>query len=159
MSYERPNETELAKRHRWFAVETNNESWRTTEREALTEEEKTDLLLTSCASAYHWRKVGTEHNRAHADLLLARVHALRGEGVEAMRYAQAAETYFTGRSSEPWELAFLHAVLANAAAASGDSVLHKEHYQQAQKIGEGLGDGDREIFLKTFNRMPAPSEK
>lgn len=148
---------EAEKWHRYFAVEANNRAWRLADLADITEEERTEAFRTAYASAYHWSAVGTEHNRAHAELLLARVHVLIREPEPALRYAHAAHQYFTGRASENWELAFAHAAMADASALGGDSAPHRQHYEQAHALGQQLDEEDRKIFLLTFNRVPRPS--
>jgi hypothetical protein len=57
---------------------------------------------------------------------------------------------------QPWELAFAHAIMADAASASGDRQLHAEHYEKARSLGERLIDEDKDLFLATFDRIPVP---
>ena len=154
---EQPSEQDVRMWHRWFAVEANNLAWTLSGRANLGVQEKTELVYAAYASAYHWSKVGTEEHMARAELLLGRVHALLGQGDLAMRCATAAFRSITSRESEPWEVAFAHAILANAAAASGDHQAHGEHYAQARALGEGLTDvQDKSLFFATFNLIPAP---
>ncbi len=147
---------EAEKWHRYFAVEANNRAWRLTELAAITEEQRHEAFRTAYASAYHWFAVGTEHNRAHAELLIARVHVLMREPKPALRYATSSYLYFTGRASEKWELAFAHAAMADACALGGDPASHRQHYEQASSLGQQLNEEDRKIFLLTFNQVPRP---
>ena len=57
-------------------------------------------------------------------------------------YADAREAYdfVMGRDSPAWEVAFAHAVLANAAHAAGDRALHARHYEMAHAEGTALPD-------------------
>jgi hypothetical protein len=143
--------------HRRFAVDANNRAWALSEREGHSTEDERELMCAAYAAAHHWSKIGTAEERAHADLLLGRVHALLGHGELAMRCARAAFDAIGSRQSAPWKLAFAHAVLADAARASGDRQLHALHYAEANALGSGLADpDDRQIFLATFSRIPAP---
>jgi hypothetical protein len=143
--------------HRRFAVEANNLAWRLSEKTELAADEKTELLYAAYAAAHHWSKIGTEQHIARAELLLGRIHALLGYGDLAMKFATAAFDSIVSRNSERWELAFAHAILADAAAASGDSQLHAKHYTEAKLAGESLVDTeDRDIFLATFRLIPPP---
>ena len=145
--------------HRKFAVEANNRAWGLSEKPDLTGPEKKELLYAAYAAAHHWSKVGREENFARADLLLGRVHAILGHGALAIEFATEAFNSITSRHSERWEVAFAHAVLANAAAVSGNSELHVAHYDRARGIGEQLEDPeDKEIFLATFRLIPAPAQ-
>ena len=152
------NEQDVATWLRRFAVESNNRAWQLSEAEARSSAEDQEMLEAAHAAAYHWRKVGTAVHAARADMLLAHVHALLGHGAIAMPYAQASFASVTSRESPDWELAFAHAVLANAAFAAADAPLHAHHYALAQKIGSGLANAeDRTIFEATFSRIPDPN--
>jgi hypothetical protein len=128
------------------------------EKPELTSEERTELLDAAHAAAHHWRRIGTAGQVAQADLLLGRAHAIVGNGTLARKFAKAALDFTTSRSSSPWELALAHAIMADAAAASGDAPFHAQHYEKAKALGEGLAGEDRDLFLATFNRVPRPRE-
>lgn len=139
----------------WNA-DRRNRAWELSEKPGLTGPEQTELLDAAHAAAHHWRKVGTEAQVALADLLLGRVHARLGQGELAMKFAAAALEATLSCQSQPWELAFAHAVLADAAAVSGDAALHASHYEEARALGEDLTGQDRELFLATFDLIPVP---
>ena len=153
-----PSDDEIRKWHRRFGIDANNRGWALAESTTRTPAETDEMLHVAHAAAWHWSKVGTPHNAALADVLLAQVHALVGEGIPALRHAQAAYGYFSGRESAPWELAFAHAVLAHAAHAAGDDVLHRDHFAKARELGQALPDAeDRAIFDATFRTIPGPA--
>lgn len=138
-------------------MEANNRAWGLSEKPELTSAEKSELLHAAHAAAHHWSKIGTSAQVAQSDLLLGRVHALLGHGDLAVGFATTAFQSITSSDSAPWEIAFAHAILANAGDASGDSQLHSEHYAQAKAMGESLKDPeDKELFLATFDLIPAP---
>lgn len=148
---------ELNKWQRRFAVECNNRAWRLSEQPARSAAEDDEMLAAAYAAAYHWSKVGTALHAARAKMLLAHVLALTGQGAAAMANAQASFDYVIHHDSPAWEIAFAHAILANAAAASGDAHLHRRHYDVARGLGERLPDPDeRRIFSATFARVPKP---
>lgn len=154
---DRPTAEELQQRHRWCAVEANNRAWALSEQPELSVAEQDELLDAAHAAADHWKKVGTPTQVAHANVLLGRAHARLGHGALAMRFATAAFEALASLESAPWEMAFAHAILANAGAASKDSRVHAEHYAQAKVLGEGLADPqDRKVFQATFDRIPVP---
>ena len=148
---------EIAEWHRWFGVECNNRAWVLAESRIRTPADTDEMLAAAHAAAWHWSAVGTEVNRVRAAMLLAHVLALAGEGDRARQHARAAYDFITSRESPEWEVAFAHAVLANAAAASRDSSAHAEHYAQARRIGAGLPEGEREVFDRTFRVIPVPA--
>jgi hypothetical protein len=151
------NAEELAKSHRWHAIECNNRAWQLAEQETRNAEEDAEMLDAAHAAAFHWRKVGTELNAARAAMLLAQVHALLRSGVLAMNYARQSHAYFTSHETADWELAFSHAILAHAAWAAGDAALHKEQYETAESLGEAIASAEeKEIFLATFRSVTKP---
>jgi hypothetical protein len=153
---EEPNEEDLRKWHRWFAVECNNDAWRLSEAASRSAAEDAEMLNAAHAAAFHWNQVGTELNVALAETLLGHVHALLGHGELAMRYAQSSFDFVTLRDSPDWEVAFAHAILAHAAFAAGDGDTHARHYALAKETAERLGDEDRNIFDATFRQVPIP---
>jgi hypothetical protein len=147
---------EISRSHRWHAIECNNLGWRLSDDASRTSSEDEEMLNAAHASAYHWSKVGTELHQARAKMLLAHVHATLGLGPSALTYAQQSYDEISAHQPPDWEVAFLHAVLAHAAFAAGEGDLHQHHYRKAQECGEAIADPeDKEIFLKTFHRIPA----
>jgi hypothetical protein len=156
---EQPTEEDVRRWHRTFAVDANNRAWALAEKAELAADELTELLYAAYASAHHWSKIGTEQNTSRAQLLLGRAHALLGQGALSMLYARAAFDSLMSRGGEPWEMAFAHAIMANAAFVSGDLPLHAQHYAQAKAVGESLLDEeDRSSFLATFHLIPSPDD-
>jgi len=153
---ERPAADDIAKWHRWFAIECNNRAWQLAEQADRSARETDEMLETAHAAALHWRAVGTELHVIRARLLLAHVLALVDDRL-AMAHARASFDHLTSRSRPDWELAFAHAVLANAARVSGERTLHERHYREAARLGDAIaGAEDKRIFMASFVRIPAP---
>jgi len=73
------------------------------------------------------------------------------------RDTSASFAYVTSHDSAEWELAFAHAVLANAASAAKNTETHLHHYALAKEMGRALSDAeDREMFEATFCHVPPP---
>ncbi len=153
---ENPTEEELRKWNRYFGVEGNNRAWRLTEQETRTPAEAEEMLQAAHTAAWHWSMVGTELNRARADMLLGRVYTLLGNAEQAMRYARSSFDFVTSRETPDWELAFANAVLAHAAAVSQDHALHSLHYARADELSAALGAEDLTIYHATFRHIPPP---
>ena len=114
------------------------------------------MLDAAHAARLHWR-VGDELNAARADMLLAHAHAKVGRPDLALRYARRSYDYLMSVESPDWEVAFAHAILANAARAAGDAALHAHHYAQAERAGAAIADDeDRRIFEASFGLIPGP---
>ena len=153
-----PSEDEFDLWRRRLGSEANNRAWALAEKPSRTPDEDAEMLHAAHASRFLWSRIGTEKNLALADLLLGQVHALLGSGQAATQYAEKAFAYFTARPSERWELAFAYAVRASAAAACGDTLLHRHSYAEAQGIASTLTDPeDRKIFDASFSVIPKPT--
>ena len=150
---------DIAKWEKWFGIECNNRAWALAESGTRTPGDDDEMLHCAHAAVHHWSKVGNEHNRALGAMLLGQVHALAGSGTLARRYAQEAFDYVMSRESPAWEVAFVHAILANAASATHEASLHAENYAKAAKLGAALPEEDRVVFDRTFRVIPRPAQE
>jgi len=142
--------------HRWFAVECNNLCWDLTTA-TRTPQQDARMLHAAHAAAFHWGCVGEAVHHMRADQLLAHVHALLGMGDTALRYALSCRQYFATNETPDWELAFTHAILAQAAAVAGDASLHASTYAEARSAMDAIADPeDRAIVEATFVLIPEP---
>ncbi len=142
--------------HRRFAAAANNRAWELSVQTRNATEDQ-EMLNAAHASAWHWTRVGTELNRMRATMLLAEVHALLGLGLSALAYAQEMRTYFLGVQSPDWEVAFVHAVHAHAAAAAGDTEKHRASYGLAAAALKAVSNEvERGIVASTFRHVPEP---
>ncbi len=151
-----PEAGELARCHRWFAVEGNNRAWALAGQATRTAEEELLMLTLAHAAAFHWSAAGGPLERARADYTLAHVYALAGQGQLALRFARRALDFFEENpaTGEDWDRAFAHAELAHAAAAAGDRGLHAEQFAHAALCGAAIAVPDvRTIFLAEFARL------
>jgi hypothetical protein len=153
-----PTELDPAAWHRHFAMEANNRAWSLAElpqRDAAAEREMLDVAH---ASAWHWAAIGNELHRMRYTMLLAQVHALVGDGERAIVYATPMRDFFVARDDTPdWELAFAHAIYANAARVAGQRDAYIAAYAQAAQALDAIADTqDREIVARTFRQVPAP---
>jgi len=151
-----PGPEMIEKWHRRFAVECNNHTWDLIDKPKRTAAEDQEMLNNAYASLYHWSNAGTPIHIARGDVNLAHVHALRGEGEMALRYAQSCLAFFENNAGEDWDLAFAHAEMAFAAAVKGDAELHARHYSEAKRRGEAIQEEeDRKVFLDVLSRIPS----
>lgn len=137
----------------------NNRAWRLAEKSTRTRAEDEEMLKAAQAAAQQWEKDGDEIKRARAAILLGQVHALLGDGKRALHYAREAFAYVTEHDDTPaWQVAFAHAVMANAAAANDERSLHTTHYTRAKTLGSALTDEEeRALFEATFRTVPVPA--
>ncbi|HET9577812.1 MAG TPA: hypothetical protein VFP44_08295 [Usitatibacter sp.] len=154
--HDAPDPEEIARVGKWFAMECNNRAWALAALQLRTAADDDEMLTAAHASAFHWREVGNETNRALAAMLLAEVHALIGDASRARRYAQECFDFVTSRESPAWQVAFAHAILAHAAAVANDGALHATHYEAASRVASSLAEGDRAVFDQTWRMVPPP---
>jgi hypothetical protein len=146
---------EIERSHRWHAKECNNLAWDLSELPERSVAQDEEMLNAAHASAYHWAVIGTELNQVRAKMLLGHVYAALGRGQDALSYAQQSFDYLAAHEPPDWEIAFSHAILANAAYAAHEDKLHRQHYARARELGEAISDPeDKEIFFKTFELIP-----
>jgi hypothetical protein len=81
---------DLAKAHRWFAVELNNLAWELYELPARTADETERMIDAAHASVHHWRQVGTLLNALRGQVLLTSVYAAAGYAESAVRHGYSA---------------------------------------------------------------------
>jgi hypothetical protein len=135
----------------------NNRGWTLTEQLTRTSEEDQEMLNAAHASVHLWRTIGNDKNFALGQLLLGQVHALLGNATYAMNYANLAYDYFTTKDSDPWEVAIVHAVLANAAHCAGMASVHESHYRKAEELIAAFSDPEeKDILLATLRVVPKP---
>lgn len=66
-------------------------------------------------------------------------------------------SYFLGRDTPDWELAFTHAIYAHAACVAGEPADHRSAYQEATVALAAIADEeDRAIVLRTLSQVPVP---
>jgi hypothetical protein len=151
------NPDDEAQWRRRLGSAANNRGWTLTEQLTRTPEEDQEMLNAAHASVHLWRTIGNHNNVALGNLLLGQVHALLGNAVYAMKYANLAYDYFTSKDSDPWEVAIAHAVLANATHCAGMTALHESHYKTAEELVAALSDPDeKDILLATLGVVPKP---
>ncbi len=142
--------------HRRFAAGCNNRAWDLATQPRTPAEDR-EMLDAAHASAWHWGRVGTELHRMRAQMLLAEVHALLGFGPSSLQLAEGMRSYFLGRETPDWELAFTHAICAHAAHAAQRPDEHRRAYADALAALQAVTDPeDRQIVEKTFRQVPPP---
>lgn len=151
-----PEDTDATSWHRYFAMQSNNRAWALAVQDR-SEAEDMEMLDAAHASAFHWNVAGDEIHRMRAGMLLAEVHALLGLGQTAFDHAERMRDFFLDRETPDWELAFVHAIHAHAAAIVGDADGHEASYAEAERAIEAIADPeDRRIVLETFDQVPSP---
>lgn len=152
-----PEDTKLESWQRFFATSANNQAWALAELPSH-QVDKLALLNAAHASAWHWQAAGNELNHMRSLMLLAQAHAVAGLGQSALLYADQMRSYFLATPSTPdWEIAFTHAIHANATHAAGKPEQHQNSYILAKSaIAAIIDPEDRAIVARLFEQVPRP---
>ena len=154
---EKPTQEMIDHWQRWFAVECNNLAWDLASKDVRTEQDTQRMVYAAYSAAFHWSAVGQPVNNARADVTLAHVLALYGQGDQAMFYARRSLEYFEKHPATDWDTAFALAEVSFAAYVQGDAASHQQYYNKARLSGEAIVDPeDRRIFMAELGRIPAP---
>jgi hypothetical protein len=155
MTGEPPSTEEIARWRRRFAAEGNNRAWDLASQPNRSTEEVEEMVYAAYTAAYHWKQVGQPVNHARADVTLAHVLSLVGQGTEALKYARRSLAFFESTAGEDWDIAFAHLEMALAAAVLKDTALHAFHYSLARELGQAIQEEeDRQVFLTELARIP-----
>ncbi len=140
--------------HRKTAATCNNAAWDLLERAELDAAELSELITLAATARFHWNKVGTPGNIAHADLLFAWALARAGSGSAALHLAQQTLAHFNSPESAPWERAFAHAAMAAACDCCGDQSGLQQHRAHAEELGSQLSEKNAAAFQAAFMTLP-----
>lgn len=150
----KPNEDDISRLNRYFAIECNNEFWLLSESDLILEERQR-LLSVAFSSLYHWSEVGTEENIHLANLAVARALCVNNSTL-SIQFAQMAFSHFDGEGAD-WIQAFTNAVYSHASLIVGQKSQSLRFYEKAVSVQSKLSDGDRKVFDATFRLIPVPS--
>ncbi len=146
---------DIAAADRWFAIETNNETWDWLYSDT-TAGPADPIVHGAHASFYHWQRVGGTINAARAASLVANVHSRLGNGDLALALARRCLelTDQAGDEAQDWDVAFAQDSLARALAAAGDPSADEQR-RVARRAGDAIADAaDKEVFDEWFERTP-----
>ena len=113
---------DLAKAHRWFAVECNNAAWELYELPARTAEETERMIDLAHASLHHWRHAATPLNILRGQVLLATVYTAAGYRESAARHAYRSLELLAGAADPtPFDRVSTLGSAAGALALAGEA--------------------------------------
>jgi hypothetical protein len=143
---------DLAKAHRWFAVECNNAAWDLIEKPSRTAEEEQQMIHLAHASLWHWQAAGTALNRQRGENLLASVYVLAGDAAAAVRHAERCLSLSVANAKEesPFDRACALGCAARAHARAGDSAQADRLRTLAAAAAGALDEDDRGMFAKLY---------
>lgn len=139
---------DVAKAHRWFAIEFNNAAWDLAELSERTCEASERMIHLAHAACHHWSVVGNEVNRLRALCLLSTVYHRIGDATCSLKYADLAVKVSeqVGPRQTPFDKATATACLAHATAMKGDTEKAQSIWRDAVQHAEALENEDRQVF-------------
>jgi len=139
--------------HRWFAIETNNQSWDLIEAETHREEDLAALIHIAHVSYWHWLHAGNEVNRLRALPILVFAYAMNKVPSLAVQYANDCVKLMKEVPAD--ELSVFDTAVTFGAAAFAFQVANqkdeaKSYCEQAVHSAEMLEAEDRAVFDGLF---------
>lgn len=147
--------------HRWFGTQLNNGTWGIIADASVGPDspltDREDALYSAYASAYHWRMVGNEANRARGEHLISRVATVVGEYDLALRHAERCRDIVEEFRDEmaDWDEPFAYEAMARANAALGRTDSAKAAFAVAEDLTRAVSqDDDRLVLVDELARDP-----
>jgi hypothetical protein len=143
---------DVAKAHRWFAIECNNAAWELAEKPGRSPDEARRMIDLAHAAAMHWDAVGTDLNRQRAENLLAAAYVAAGDALAAVRHAERCLSLSVQNAKEesPFDRAIALGCAAQAHALAGDSAQADRLRTLAKTAAAALDDEDRGVFERLY---------
>jgi hypothetical protein len=145
---------DLARAHRWFAVEFNNAAWDLLEKPDRTAEETQHMIHAAHAAAIHWQAVGTAINAERAENLLATVYCAAGKAEPALRHAQRclqmSEQAAAAGEETPFDRAVALGCAARAHRLANDHAEADRLEALARAAAEKLAADDRQVYARYY---------
>ncbi len=144
---------DLAKAHRWFAIECNNGAWDLIEKANRTSDETEQMIRLAHVAAYHWDSAGNDLNRQRAENLLATAYAAADVPKAAVHYAERCLSLSVKNAKEetPFDRATALGCAARAHELAGDAAIGQRLRTLAKAASEALEDEDRGVFEKLYS--------
>ncbi len=144
---------DVAKAHRWFAVEFNNQAWDLVEKPDRSAEETQQMIHLAHASIVHWQAAGNALNRQRGENLLATVYAAANVPKAAVWHAERCLSLSVQNAKEesPFDRATALGCAAKAHALAGDTAPAERLRTLAKAAVAALDDEDRSVFEKLYS--------
>jgi tetratricopeptide (TPR) repeat protein len=147
--------------HRWFGTQLNNGSWAVIADGSVGPDspvsDRESALYSAYASAYHWRMVGNEANKARGEHLIARVASAIGEPELALKHALRCLEIIEDNPNETsdWDEPFAYEAIARANAALGRMETARDALERAVDLTQAVSnEGDRNVLIEELAREP-----
>ena len=140
--------------HQNFSAGCFNKTWEFIEKSQLSKEDIENMIATSYASLWHWKKRTdcTDENLSIAYWQLGRVHCLAGKAETAKEFGQ--KCLKISENLGPFYKGYAYEVLINAAVVSKDMETAKKYLKLAQEQLEKVTDKqDKDYLQKDLEKL------
>ncbi len=145
---------DLAKAHRYFAVELNNLGWSLVESSALSRDEIDRMIHAAHGACFHWLHAGDLLNHLRAQNLLATVYVKAILPTIAARHAERCLELSgeAGDKQTPFDRAMVHGCAASAFRLAGRLNDAEKNRLLTMDLVKSLDPDDRALVEKLYLR-------
>jgi hypothetical protein len=133
--------------HRELGKQLYNGSWDLIDQPDRTPEQDRMMLVSACASWWHWDQGGSDQNRAIADWQVAHVASLLGYGEMALDFANSALERVDAGDMADWMRASALEGLARAHAAAGHQAERDDCVRLARAALADISEEDERTLI------------
>ena len=143
---------DIAKAHRWFAIEFNNQAWDLIEKPSRTPDQTQQMIHVAHAALLHWQAAGTALNAERAECLLATAYAACGDSAAAVRHAERCLSLSVQNAAEetPFDRASALGCAANAHRLAMNVAQAERLRTLSEPAAAALDADDRQVFDKLY---------
>ncbi|MCR9118736.1 MAG: hypothetical protein NXI22_17510 [bacterium] len=143
---------------KWFAIETNNRAWDLLEANALSTDERLELLHAAHASCFHWCGVGNPVKHLRAIVLLTNAYVRLELSAPANELAAQCITLLQthGGDCADWDIPFACDAISRAFSINDQTEAAAKWRAQATEASEAVADEqDRKVYQQWLANNPA----
>lgn len=138
------------------AMDLFHSTWRLLDRPHRTPEHDAAMIACAQASLWHWRRVGAATQWAIGEWQCSRVHAVLGDGEQALAHARRCWEIAEADRVDDFVPASAHEALSRAYAVLGDMDAAREERNLAYRLAIELDDEDRDVIEHDLGTIPIP---
>ena len=140
-----------------MGIEMNIQTWNILGKENRNEQDDVRMVNFARASLYHWRKSHKYESvyEQRGQWMLSHVHAVLGNGKEALSYANETSKITKKQDLKDFDLAYSYEALARANAALGNKKECAKWLEKAQEAGTLIqNEEDKKYFVSDLESSP-----
>ena len=141
---------------RQAAMDLFHRTWRYLDRTDRTPEHDAAMIACAQASLWHWRRVGAPTQWAIGEWQCSRVHAVLGDGQQAVSYARRSLELAESNRVDDFVPASAHEALSRAYAVLGDFDAARDERNAAYRMALELDDEDRDVIEHDLGTIEIP---